>query len=179
MASSLSCSDFPVPPSTSPEKTDSKSWHEVGDCALSGPLLDMHSQPNTRSQLLCLEALHLPVSGAPTSPVSLGTGPPRPEGQREGHCQQIILQNSISLGFWGNSGGHMFGGVARPWQGEEGERAVLRVSCRVDALGGLPGDSWLLGISWLHWCVLGGPPQAVSMIWVWAWGQGLGGTKGS
>lgn len=52
----------------------------------------------------------------------------------------------------------MLGGVARPWQGEEGERAAPRVSCRADALGGLPGDSWLLGISWLHWglCVSSG-----------------------
>lgn len=36
-------------------------------------------------------------------------------------------------------------------EGEEGERAALRVSYWADALGGLPGDSWLLGISWLHW----------------------------
>lgn len=45
----------------------------------------------------------------------------------------------------------MLVGVARLWQGEEGERAALRVSCRADALGGFPGDSWLLGISWLYW----------------------------
>lgn len=44
----------------------------------------------------------------------------------------------------------MLGGVARPWQGGEGNRAALRVSCRVDALGRLPGDSWLLGNSWPH-----------------------------
>lgn len=36
-------------------------------------------------------------------------------------------------------------------EGEEGERAALRVSYRAGVLGGLPGDSWLLGISWLHW----------------------------
>lgn len=45
----------------------------------------------------------------------------------------------------------MLGGVARPWQGGESDRAALRVSCRVDALGRLPGDSWLLGNSWPHW----------------------------
>lgn len=45
----------------------------------------------------------------------------------------------------------MLGGVARLWQGEEGERAALRVSRRADALGGLPGDSWLWGNSWPQW----------------------------
>lgn len=45
----------------------------------------------------------------------------------------------------------MWGGVAGLWEGEEGERAALRVSCRADALGRLSGDSWLLGISWLPW----------------------------
>lgn len=45
----------------------------------------------------------------------------------------------------------MLGGVAGPWQGGERDRAALRVSCRVDALGRLPGDSWLLGNSWPHW----------------------------
>lgn len=45
----------------------------------------------------------------------------------------------------------MLGRVARLWQGGESDRTALRVSCRADALGRLPGDSWLLGNSWPHW----------------------------
>lgn len=79
--------------------------------------MDMRSQVNTHSHLLWPGTLCSPVSGTPTSAVPPGTGPPQPEGQREGHCQQIS-QSSPSLGFWGNSGGHMLGVVARPWEGE-------------------------------------------------------------
>lgn len=72
----------------------------------------------THTAICCGQELHLPVFVVPNSPISPGAGPPRPEGQREGHRQQIA-QSSQSLGFWGNSGGHMLGGVARPWQGGE------------------------------------------------------------
>ena len=75
----------------------------------------------------------------------------------------------------------MLGGVARPWRGKEVERATLRVSCRADVLGGPPW--WLMAFGKQlatlgTWFVPEDPPQAVTMVWVWASAWGSGGDWG-
>lgn len=70
-----------------------------------------------------------------------GLGHHSREGLGRGHGAPSASQShraSLSLGFWGNSGGHMLRRVARPWRGNEVERATPRVSCRADVLGGPP-----------------------------------------
>lgn len=62
----------------------------------------------------------------------------RGRGGRGGPSVSQSHPASLSLGFWGNSGGHMLHRVARPWRGKEVERATPRVSCRADVLGGPP-----------------------------------------
>lgn len=118
-------------------------------CALSGPLLDVHSQPNTYSHLLWPGTAFASVCRSQLScfPWGWATSARGTEGGTPSADCTEQPESGLLGEFRRSHAGR--GGQALAGRGDD--RAAPRVSCRAGALGRLPGDSWLLGNSWPHW----------------------------